>query len=611
MKNIFSLRILSTLALLVALLVVSSSCVYDTNEVYDTPVDKNTIPPEIQTVKLNLGEDSVFLYDYNKIHFSFKSNLQSIVGVEFLVDGVSKPVVLSGNGTVNINDNSLNEGVHSLEMRIYTHSGSGSIADQVDMESYVFSKSWILVVSHLWNRHLSSSVKDGILRISSPKYKNPDLNEYILYRKSGLGNDVEIGRSTYPEIADNGYMGEGGMYRIKAMTSSGEMIDMGYINIECENNILRCTYNNDGKLVYSWKKPKYYGAIKTIQLYQLNIKILETSNMNDTTLIEPYFIFGKKQNLTLKMIPKKVFETSEFNISKDVTLGENYNSNSYVSDLYQVASDAFVYVSNYYSLIRFSTLTKKETQNITFTTTTCSTSEFCRSSASPSGKYITSYVGCNFNVMLSNTTDLNAYTLHDLKTFSGQMYVPPILISDAGIGLVNSINGGFYLIDIIKRLPLGYMGGASNRGIQLSTGGDYLFAEDDSLYLYGFLGGLFRKIASFDRIYNVVKYYAFHPTNPNQLILWDRTRLSVHNCIDFSLVREFKLAGTDLQHIDGYNQEILIYEPGYLLIYSLLDGSLKKQIPIHFNAADFNNKCILVNGTIVSKSGIFCSTDSK
>jgi len=604
MKKSSSLRILSVLALLV----VSFSCIYDTDEVYNTPVDKNTTPPEIQTVELNLGEDSVFLYDYNLISFSFKSNLQSIEGVEFLIDGVSKSVLLSDNGIVNINDNSLDEGVHSLELRIYTHTGSGSIADQVNMESYAFSNSWVLVVSHLWNRYLYSGVKDGILRISSPEYKNPDLNGYVLYRVSGLGYLIEIDRSTDPVIADNGYIGEGGMYWIKALTSNGELIDMGYIHIAREYNIPTCTYDNDGKPVYSWKKPKYYGAIKTIQLYEYDIKILETSNMNDTSLIEPSFVFGKKLNLTLKMIPKKVFETSEFTISNDVTLGENYSLNSYVSDLYQVAPDAFVYVCNYDSLIRFSTLTKKKTQGITFTTTTCSTAEFSRSSASPSGKYITSYVGCDFNVMLSNTADLNAYTLHDLKTFSGQMYVPAILISDAGIGLVNSLNGGFYMVDINKGLSLGYMGGASNRGIQISSGGNYLFAEDDSLYLYGFSGGSFSKIASFDRFFNVPKYYAFHPTNPNQLILWDGARLSVHNCIDFSLVREFELAGTDLQHIDGYNQEILIYKPGYLLIYSLLDGSLKKEIPIDFDATGSNNKCILVNGTIVSKSGIFCST---
>jgi hypothetical protein len=129
--------------------------------------------------------------------------------------------------------------------------------------------------------------------------------------------------------------------------------------------------------------------------------------------------------------------------------------------------------------------------------------------------------------------------------------------------------------------------------------------------LYGFSGGSFRKIASFDRFFNEPKYYAFHPTNPNQLILWDGAMFSVRNCIDFSLVREFELAGTDLQHIDGYNQEILIYKPGYLLIYSLLDGSLKKEIPIDFDATAYYNKCILVDGTIVSKSGIFYSTDSK
>lgn len=242
MKNIFSLRILSILAPLVALLVVSFSCVYDTDDVYDTPVDKNTIPPEIQTVELNLGEDSVFLYDNNSIHFSFKSNLQSIVGVEFLVDGVSKSVVLSDNAIVNVKEGSLDEGIHSLELRIYTPTGSGSISDQLGTENYVFSNSWVLVVSHLRYRKLNTSVKNGILRISSQEYKNPDLKEYIFYWLTGSLIDKEISRSDIPAFADSEYIGEKRVYGIKALTIYGEEVRMGEIELSNEYTAPKCLY---------------------------------------------------------------------------------------------------------------------------------------------------------------------------------------------------------------------------------------------------------------------------------------------------------------------------------------------------------------------------------
>lgn len=128
-----------------SLCVFLSSCIYDTDETYNTPL-KAAQEPTLEIINLSLNEETFYLRGYINITFKFKTASHKIAAVELLVDDVQQSVIYDFLGKFTINSSNYRIGSHNLTLKIYAKTGTGSLADQLDLENYVFTRSYVMII---------------------------------------------------------------------------------------------------------------------------------------------------------------------------------------------------------------------------------------------------------------------------------------------------------------------------------------------------------------------------------------------------------------------------------------------------------------------------------
>ncbi len=286
------------------------SCEYDTDQVYNRTVDKNTTAPVIGMVELHLEGDTVYVYGSTDFNFSFTSSDQEIIGAGFSVDGADSLFVQSDNGQFRYRTAYLTPGQHTLKLDLYTHSGSSSIADILNYESYQFSKTWVLILVNDYYTYYEENVSNGYLKLIFPKYRNPDLTEYVISRFI-IDSFREVGRVTIPEFTDSTYVGEGGSYRVQVNTSSGDRISWGEANLNSDLPQVRY-YNIPGSGNFvTWDRSKFFNAASgyyaEITNMNNNLGAIPTklNSSADTILSLTGFQNGEVGLIKLRVVPKK------------------------------------------------------------------------------------------------------------------------------------------------------------------------------------------------------------------------------------------------------------------------------------------------------------------
>lgn len=595
------------------------SCEFETDKVYERKVDKDADPPEITVVDLDLESDTIFLFNGRNVSFRFTSSNQKINIVRFNVDGNEAAVYSSGEGMFLLDYGNINEGEHTLVLEVITGSGTNSIADILGAEGYVFSKTWVLNVYKDYNTKLDTRVKNGCLNFSWKSYPVPDFKEYIIYREKSYYEKIEVGRTTSLEFSDCSYVGEGGRYFVEVLKKDGQLFAWGYVELNQELPVLSFIGTVDNEYTIRWSKSKYYNAVDIFQLsantgYGWNfVNVKETRDPQDTSWnISSSLLFGDNIDLKLLLVPKNsVIYTSDENyrfesVLYEVELGFRFKPglvNAY--HIAQVAADEFIYILNCDTLVRYSVSQKRTVEKMTYNPSYCSMCKFINYKVSPSGTYLTSRVDCDFDLMLANTGNFQQNSRFNLKSFSGQNYDPEILVSDAGTGIVNNAQSGFYVFDFKSSSSTGYYNKENygGTGLAVSSDGKYIFLKDDVFRLVKFENSQFTSVWD-NANYDMPKYYAFHGSDPEKLVIWNGSVLSVRNCSDFTEYYSFSLTDNSILSVDYFRNELLTYSDGHLFVRSLTDGSLIKDIPVSIDPTNWFYACILVNHAVICTTGV-------
>jgi hypothetical protein len=136
-------KLLRTL-LLGTLLILLASCVYDSDEKFESAL-KSVQEPTLETVFLNQPGDTIDMRINPVLTFNFKAESHPILAVELLIDNVSQGGVPTFVGRFDLSTLYITRGRHQLKLNIYIKSESGCIADQLDVEYYLKSRKWILI----------------------------------------------------------------------------------------------------------------------------------------------------------------------------------------------------------------------------------------------------------------------------------------------------------------------------------------------------------------------------------------------------------------------------------------------------------------------------------
>lgn len=589
-----------------------NSCEYEPSGVHERDVQKDANPPQMQTVELNVNNDSIFLYNYWNIRFQFQCPNHNIIGVRLLVDSIEIGRVNSYTGTFSILPYYFEAGVHEMVMQVYTNSGTGSIGDILGMEGYVFWHKWQLIIKGSYDSGLKYGVKNGFLNISWARYDATNFKEYVVIREENGSTAREIWHSKNPEFTDSTYAGEGGRYLIYARTN--ETDDVTIADLYFDREIPQLTYSADtlNNLVLTWNKSRYYNAIDSVNVFMGTSEVNcssagSISNAYDTTFtFAPKGSFGDMLFAKIRIVPKKEnimyvperyykFESQTYPVK-----GYPFPAGQFIENLYRVARNEFIYVQKTDGdyLVRYSVSAKSIVEKISKSSPECS-SYFIGVQTSPAGKYLFSLIGCYPEPMIAESSNLGGYSI----VGAASQYGTGVLVSDTGIGLICDFNYKIYLFDFLNSKMLGIYDRSPRTPIpiKISSNSDYFLERDDSIRLVHFDGTGFSTIKSL-RLIDNYGHFEFHPFNKDQIIYWDQSVFSVRHCEDFSTIYDFPLTES-LLDIDFYNDEILTFVTGHLYIRSIQNGSLISDIPVNFTPQS-GSTCYLVNHTIVYTRGL-------
>jgi len=584
------------------------SCEYEPVEIYNRTVNQNVAPPQLQVVQLNLEKDTVFIYDIQRnLQFNFTTNNQTIKTVRFLLDNKEIYSVNSNTGSFWFLSQDFTIGTHTLQLQVYTNSGTNSIADILGAEGYRMIKSWVVMVYDINNVHVNSSAVNGNLKLSWAQYRGTDLLQYTIEKSAGSNTYSNLGSTNALEYTDVSYAGEGASYAVYVQKKSGDKLFWG--NGGKPSELPKMTYTMSGANQYKicWNKSKYYNAIDTIQLLrEINyrfVNVKTTSDPNDTTYSSADMYFGDYITFTLKVIPKKsnptyIPDNHEFfeNITGVLLAVSLTVPNDFLQNFTQVSQSEFIYLSPNNGLFRYSTSKKQIVDHLSYMSTICPLSLFNTIKVSSSGKYITSQIPCDNKTMLIKSGDMNNYVIQDLQQFTGS---PPIPVSDMAVGLLYS-TGGFYIYDFNSRTSLAFYQkpNVNFNSLNISPNGDYIFYTNDSLHLLHYSNAQFNTI--WEQPLSNYKLYGFDESNANQLYIWDGTKLSIKLCSDFSTLSENATNGENIANIDFFNKEVLTYKTGHYYVRNLSDWTLLYDLPVRysqysdppFGAYVFNNAIV-------------------
>jgi hypothetical protein len=595
------------------------ACKYEPVGEYDRNVNQNADPPSVKVVELNLNIDSIVVYYERSVRFKFDTQYHNVVGVRLLIDTTEIGRVSSGTGEFKIEKWRVAVGIHTLKLEVYTGSGTGSIADSIGQEGYLFSKSWKLIVKWWSGNEVSTYVADGLLHIKWPEYDAGRFEEYYIYKYYDYGStEIKIGSSKNSEFIDSTYVGEYTDYIIKARDSEGNIIPLGSTGNMSSLPALSFSEDTLNNLTITWTKSRFYSAVDSYQVFlgynseQYRL-VKSTHNPDDTIFNFKNDYFSELAYVKLRIVPKKVNlqyypeRYSSFSNYMTFYVTSNFPTFGVLDNISAINDHEFVYIWSLDRIFRYSLSGRKIVEAYS-TGSETGYGPFYYLTASPSGNYITFRTDWNQkNIFFANSVGLNPPFGIDQDSLPGVAKFQDIPVSDIGTGLINIADTSFIIYDFRNSIILGKYYRQSKYplypgSLKLSSQGDYLAVIDDSIHLIKFTNGDFKPVMDFPKPYGKI-LIEFDAVNPEHIVFWNGSQFSVRKCSDFSMVYEFPLY-EKLEDIDFRNDELLTWTPGYLHIRSLINGSLLNDLPTNYNPAD-GFKCYLFNKTIVHTGGIF------
>lgn len=183
------------------LLLLLAACVYEPDGLYEKEIDPPpTVAPTLD-VNLNIVTDTIFLPLQGEVRFSVASPDTLMRLSAFLMNHYILGAVRSNEGHITVsfeNKGFVEKLAYQLRVEIFRSSGTGSLADKLHQEGYVYRKNYTV---YFYNRHALSDPwhyaipqvrkvfrDDGRIRIEWEYFRGTGFKAYHVYN----GNDRKI-----------------------------------------------------------------------------------------------------------------------------------------------------------------------------------------------------------------------------------------------------------------------------------------------------------------------------------------------------------------------------------------------------------------------------------
>ncbi len=302
---------------ILCILLISYSCEYSPSEIPLTEVEKPSDQAPSISIDLTPEMDTIMLSTTVNVSYKVDVGSLTIYEVKFLLDGTDMGTLFNdakGHYATTLSSSKISDGLHELKVRTYTSTNSGSIADKVQAEGYLYEFKWPVVVNKGAKDQMKftnlQAIANGI-KLSWFKYDYADFQRYTVNKISIIPNQSkELVNTTNPyqnSVIDLSYVeGDYVTYSLYTYMDGFAMDSRSYVE---EIKKPKPTIHNDLTVDVSWSPSKYPQNVKS---YYLKTTIptfgypedKEISDLNQTSATFSEKIgFGGNYGMQLRYIP--------------------------------------------------------------------------------------------------------------------------------------------------------------------------------------------------------------------------------------------------------------------------------------------------------------------
>ena len=294
-----------------------SSCEYYPDDLYEVDIEPVTTPPDV-TIMLNFSTDTVYVPSGTTIIFEHQVEGCDLNWINIYIDGKLYDTNDESTGALQFYpDANLSEYVpYQLKIEFLVSSGSGSIADFLDMEGYLYTQEFIIIIvdeDDVGSYINQFQCVDSSLLVSWSEFKGTGFQKYILYQ----GNSNFMGADTVAIIHDQNitfakdlsFVGYTQLYFIETVTDYGSYRSY-HTSFEDEMPQIVAQFTDNNFLI-TWNRSKYSNNIagfklyESLEYYNRGIEIAFIDGNVDTSFIYENGKFAVKTVFYLQPVPVK------------------------------------------------------------------------------------------------------------------------------------------------------------------------------------------------------------------------------------------------------------------------------------------------------------------
>lgn len=606
-----------------------SGCEFNPSEIPETPIEPPGSNPPVLFIEVKPDMDTLKLGSDVWAEFNFKSPEAPIRQVRVVFDELT---VYEGEYNPQylpkffIATGSYTEGLHHFTIQAFTGSNTGSIADKVGAEGYLFEVKWPVTIKHNVSKWLNIKgirFRNGEVIVEWEKYDYYDFRFYQVNKWSSITQNkvgYTISNANVIGVVDTTYLE--GEYADYSVTLNGEH-GWNSTGFNVPVAAPEIGLSETGKFSVKWRRTQNPGRLG---FYHLALKVPDTytyqeiknTNPNDTSAmydIKP--MFGAPYEFQIRFVPKGFSEpyvnyNSAGGLAK-FSLGKNMPPFEKAAAI-PGSGKVLLYQSG---MLRKYDMTGKTVVD-SFKVSDLTNPNFIR--VSPNGTYFSYFTSNEF--VMRKTADwslVNKFT--SAIIFGGNAGIRSLSISDNMHLVVIEHLNVLTVSDVRTGLEIFRKVGTSDENMVeavINSAGNRILIETNVyseyknyLTLHGFNGNSLSELgktasSSPGANYNILRY-AFAN---NEVLLLKNTasynyKWEERNESDFSLIKETVIPDRFVPVAIDFSKKQLVvryglyggFDNSYSLYFDFIQGTSQKITPIVKGYACVFSGDILANGS--------------
>jgi hypothetical protein len=583
---------------LLSLIFMLSACEYEPGGLYEVDVEPVTEAPDI-TVNLNFLSDTIYIpvSGYTTLEYSTPDSKVRFALFKLNNRQLSKIESTSGTFTFGFNSGQYQKGLpYELTVELFRGSGSGSLADKLDAEGFLYSKTFILYFlddADMAAQIISVVPLNGSLRIEWERFSGVGFRNYHVFNSVFYKIDI-ISDQNRTFLYDESYIGYNGDYYIVTETDNGSFASR---HVQYHEGLLEAVAQKgvDLTVEVSWGKSKFENNIVGYRIFESynrfnyfdEVAYIEGGSASGYTFEDSRF--GVETRFYILPVPKKreiplnSYDDLRYMASStnDVLIGSRMPV--YPFSFFHKPQGDFCYFTDIYNVYKFDCVNNLITDSIT--------SQNVYMTVSSDGKRILSSKPLQLEV--TNAEKMEVADVIPGSSFPDQEMPVQFVIANNGKGVFYNQKADYYFYDYLNKSAEATfrIDGESNLGdnMKMSPDGQYFCIRHIKGIWPNYLTELFKLEngeAALVWSRENTGFFDFEPVN-GQLIYFKNgilTRMSPDN---MTVISELPVSDEYFFDIDWNNNEYvsLNEERDLISIHDLNTGELKKEVKT-YNFAD-------------------------